>query len=523
MSLTDFIEQLGIIFQNTSTQEISIICEILNLSEPEFFKRLTQSSRIIDYDVENKSIIIRNVNEIEKYLQKVKTNLKRKEEQREIEELEFSCYKKYHNVLIKDSDIEILIRFEKLINYPLINSPNKNFVSGFAVKHKRVSKIGINYKNLDEIPDYLCNLSELEELNLAHMQITTISPKIGKLKHLRILNLEDNKISVLPESIPSLVNLEELDLSYNQIQYFPNGFDNLHELRFLSIGSNQIHLQDTFLALKKLYNQGCSIDKPKAFYWKEVSNEGLAINSHLSQEEIFDNLMVIENMLSFEDSCARMLDKLKKPEMKRPQKEDFSRYEALEVDPSEIYEEPEDISEWALFYQNQPLIKDDHDYLVYLEKNIKTPIPSVKTTTQNFGFRHFEGKVTELGLHYLNLTEIPDIIVLFNQLTIFSAGDNQLAEIPHWIGELKELKSLNFQRNQLYILPDEICELSNLESLDLSHNNLIRLPRNFHELKNLKYLDLSNNQLDIKKDLAILTSLSARNCRIIVDDAYLIP
>ena len=56
-------------------------------------------------------------------------------------------------------------------------------------------------------------MKNLKVLNLSWNEITEVSPKIGTLTQLNILNLHRNlRLERLPEELCNLQNLEELDL-----------------------------------------------------------------------------------------------------------------------------------------------------------------------------------------------------------------------------------------------------------------------------------------------------------------------
>lgn len=69
-------------------------------------------------------------------------------------------------------------------------------------------KLNLSRSHLTEIPDYVCNMTELTELNLHNNKIRRISPKIQNLKNLRKLIISSNEIDSLPDEIRILPNIE---------------------------------------------------------------------------------------------------------------------------------------------------------------------------------------------------------------------------------------------------------------------------------------------------------------------------
>ncbi|MBF0432442.1 MAG: hypothetical protein HQK83_14250 [Fibrobacteria bacterium] len=106
------------------------------------------------------------------------------------------------------------------------------------------------------------------------------------------------------------------------------------------------------------------------------------------------------------------------------------------------------------------------------------------------------GRVIQLNLAGLGLSNIPKDIGKFEALESLKLGNNRLQSLPAEIGNLKSLKSLNAERNQLKTLPSHLGNLSQLQSLNISRNNLKTLPREIGMLSNLKTIDANFNQLE---------------------------
>ncbi len=72
--------------------------------------------------------------------------------------------------------------------------------------------------NCHELPDELCELSELEELHLDNNAIEELPENIGKLQNLRILSLRGNCLTGLPASLGELPKLEKIYLAGNPLR-----------------------------------------------------------------------------------------------------------------------------------------------------------------------------------------------------------------------------------------------------------------------------------------------------------------
>ena len=122
----------------------------------------------------------------------------------------------------------------------------------------RTASIGARHLNLvdkgiNNFPISICELSDLESLNLNFNQIESLPAEIGELKNLRSLLVVSNKLKSLPEELCKLKNLTYLHLGGNQISILPSKINALTKLTTLILVKNQIsHIPREINALKKL-------------------------------------------------------------------------------------------------------------------------------------------------------------------------------------------------------------------------------------------------------------------------------
>jgi Leucine-rich repeat (LRR) protein len=102
--------------------------------------------------------------------------------------------------------------------------------------------------------------TDITELNLSSVELTTVPEEIKYLTNLRVLDLSFNKITAIPEHIfDSLINLNDLRLNHNKITAIPEHlFDCLIYLNDLRLNDNKItaipeHLFDCLINLKMLH------------------------------------------------------------------------------------------------------------------------------------------------------------------------------------------------------------------------------------------------------------------------------
>ncbi len=104
------------------------------------------------------------------------------------------------------------------------------------------------------LPDYICQLTNLENLMITGDYISSISSCIYKLSNLRKLIIFDCSIHELPESIGNLPQLEELRIHDTPISSLPDTIGHLSSLKTLILSCTKISLLPTSISnLTKLY------------------------------------------------------------------------------------------------------------------------------------------------------------------------------------------------------------------------------------------------------------------------------
>jgi len=113
--------------------------------------------------------------------------------------------------------------------------------------------LDLSNQNLTKIPDYVFNVTNLEELNVSNNQLTgAIQSQIGQLKKLKVLNASNNLMTGVPAEVGQLLNLQVLDLSNNQLTGLPNELANLKNLKTFNISGNNYSTQDLNGIMQKL-------------------------------------------------------------------------------------------------------------------------------------------------------------------------------------------------------------------------------------------------------------------------------
>jgi Leucine-rich repeat (LRR) protein len=149
--------------------------------------------------------------------------------------------------------------------------------------------------------------------------------------------------------------------------------------------------------------------------------------------------------------------------------------------------------------------------------------------------------VTKIDLSSKKLTEIPDSIfeyknltelhlgakeiVFYPPLSVLSEGDkekNRISELTERISEFKDLKTLILNSNKLKTLPNSISDLENLEVLDVALNNDLNIVNEIPKLKTLSRLKtLKITDADFNRDdLATIKKSLGKHVKLIytIDD-----
>jgi len=104
--------------------------------------------------------------------------------------------------------------------------------------------------------------------------------------------------------------------------------------------------------------------------------------------------------------------------------------------------------------------------------------------------------LTEINVSENALRNLPDAIWSSNYILTVNASHNQLIRLNSGIGRAVELGALNVAHNRLSRLPDEIGDLQNLSYLNASNNILLNLPNALSKLRSLRSLVLSRNEFE---------------------------
>jgi Leucine-rich repeat (LRR) protein len=134
----------------------------------------------------------------------------------------------------------------------LLSQPANVNVNG-VVSIPSNTVLDLSNQGLTKVPDYVFNMTNLQELNISNNQLTgAIQSQIGQLKKLKVLNASNNLMTGVPAEVGQLTNLQILDLSNNQLTGLPNELANLKNLKTFNISGNNYSTQDLNGIIQKL-------------------------------------------------------------------------------------------------------------------------------------------------------------------------------------------------------------------------------------------------------------------------------
>ncbi|CAI5446386.1 unnamed protein product [Caenorhabditis angaria] len=359
---------------------------------------------------------------------------------------------------------------------------SRNDFSGTRFPHDveqmtQMTWLKLNKSNLEQVPDELSRCENLEHLQMAHNQLTSVHGELSDLPRLRSVIVRDNNLKTagIPTDIFRMKDLTIIDLSRNQLRECPPNLE---------------------------YSKG-------------------AIVLNLS----FNNIETIPNNV-----CANLIDLLfldlsnNKLEMLPPQIRRLTMLQSLKLSNNplthfQLKQLPSMTSLSVLHMSNTnrtldniPPSLDDLNNLrdVDFSCNDLPSIPDALFKLRNLRKLNLSGnKIEKLNmtegewdlLETLNVSDnligcLPDCIVKLERLSKLYASGNQLTfeGIPSGIGKLLQLTVLHLSYNKLELVPEGISRCVKLQKLKLDHNRLITLPDGIHLLPDLKQLDLHDNE-----------------------------
>lgn len=182
-----------------------------------------------------------------------------------------------------------------------------------------------------KIPKSIKYFNEITNVNLSHNTITEIPDELCMLKNLVNLNIKYNKISTIPSSIKNLENLKKLDISHNEIEEIPEELYLMKSLEVLNIKFNMVRwISSSIKGLENLIKLNVSNNRirgiPKElFMMQNLQNVDMSNNmigmlpKMIKSTNKIENINLSHNLISAIPSELFLLEKLKNIDLKNNQ------------------------------------------------------------------------------------------------------------------------------------------------------------------------------------------------------------
>jgi Leucine-rich repeat (LRR) protein len=213
-----------LLLSRSNTESISIALEIISSNQAavdlKIYPQLIEIAQEIEIDDQ---LTLSDLREADLIQQILHVNNAKAISIDKKEYLELLQYHKHFNELhtihcwsLKLDSIPKEIHHYQNLNYLNLGN-NKIKVVSEWLKELPLKRLNLFSNLLKEIPVFLLEMPELEEIQLGANFISEIPEEIEKMKQLKYLGLTDNQIKIIPESLYQLKDLEVLSLTGNPL------------------------------------------------------------------------------------------------------------------------------------------------------------------------------------------------------------------------------------------------------------------------------------------------------------------
>jgi Leucine-rich repeat (LRR) protein len=426
--------------------------------------------------------------------------------------IEISSEAKYTiNSALKDKEIT-----QSLI----LNGGNHKKLTAIPEKIKQLKnlrKLVIKDIPIKEIPAWIKDLKELRSLTISPSKeetaqnedpclINEIPDELWELKNLQYLTIRNTNIKKISKNIEQLTNLIELDISENQLIDLPSSIEKLKNLERLEVTSSIPDERTEYY-----YNE-----KPLRKSWVVIDsvNEGLSEDEYLKKYNV--EIRTNNNLYSGLTNIPKSISQLKKLTYldlsgnKELQLSDeigkLTELRELKINEMDLKEIPEGIQNniklHTLSVTQNPNIKEIPVWIDKLQNIAYLNIYGCRFSVIPNTLNKLDMPNLENGQEifaYINLSELP-ILFLKQKRELIKKWSESLEKIPDWIGMLSEsIYNIDIRRNNSKIkfteLPESFGELVNLQVVSLEHHQISKLPSSIKNLTNTTEIYLNDNKL----------------------------
>jgi Leucine-rich repeat (LRR) protein len=119
-------------------------------------------------------------------------------------------------------------------------------IPAFTCCFKRLKRLVFKFAK-QVPPNWIYDCQALEQLELDHSNLHSLSPDIGRLKKLKILTLTDNNLTRIPDEIGNCTSLETILLSHNILKSLPKSLSTLEKLKEVDLKDNAFERFPSFI------------------------------------------------------------------------------------------------------------------------------------------------------------------------------------------------------------------------------------------------------------------------------------
>lgn len=318
-----------------------------------------------------------------------------------------------------------------------------------------------------DLPGSLCNLLELEYLDVQSNKITNLPAELKHLSHLRSINITDNQMRSIPMELFTSSSLIELQVSKNRLEGTLFSIGTVPHLQELNVANNAI------LSLC----EGDSIDMP-AMKHLVLSTNRLTSLPTVSDWTNLTTLLVGENKLSALPEGFASLEQLRTAEFTGNDITQLDGRIALMRSLTNLMLAANPLREKKFLSMNTEDIKRD------LASRLQPADSGVDNADATFA----NGAAEEDTMS--KWQPAPSGTLDLSNQTLSSINDSDLE------GCTESIRQLYLQQNAFASIPLSLSLLTNLTILDLSRNALettvLATPLHLPRLRDLR---LANNKL----------------------------
>jgi len=417
----------------------------------------------------------------------------------------------------------------------------------FVLKELRTLNIACN--ELEELPQSICQSTQLVSLILNDNQLTRIPTSMKNLENLKVLDLRNNLLKYLPDELSELKKLVTLDCAKNDISSVPKNFKDLKSLQCADLSQNRFAHMPAMSYMSKLST--INLSKNCINEIGDVNNLPSLVKFDLSSnklEKLPENIGSLKNLDSFKandneltclPSSLSLLKSIKTLDVSNNQISSIDnsmrrlcKLETLKVGGNQIEKLPVPFT-FMRNLRNLDLSEnefhsfDENSAMPKTIRKFKLKGNEIEKGRLSNKMMHDLRMIVSLDLSSSNLEVLPEQACRLLHLRHLNLSCNKLNDLPagvgRWLSILdidvshnrlrslprqvkngwKFLLKLSASHNMIGLLPDSYSNLPMLKVIDVSHNCLKDFPPGVLSIKSLEEVDANNNQINYLQALPL--------------------